>query len=295
MEGWVLRHYLYANDGNGNVAGLVNATNGILAAQYEYDPFGNVLRSTGASSLTNVMRFSSKMQDLESGWNYYGYRYYNPGIGRWVSRDPIGEKGGANLHGFNRGNPIHYVDILGLDSYGVFNVVQTTATLGSDADKHNAKPGDKVPAYEVWYRPTPTKTSFCPCKKENIVLVQAIKSNGPLGLPPHIDASAEAAANNTQAALLPPAYTDSFRQGTHGPLSLIDTPYSRDARDTRYEAEVCGICRVPGRKDVVLGCVKLTWKDESGKLGEPGLFEASAPGDLWKDALKNWLSEQPKK
>jgi hypothetical protein len=32
------RHYIYANDGNGNVAALVNATNGILAAQYEYDP-----------------------------------------------------------------------------------------------------------------------------------------------------------------------------------------------------------------------------------------------------------------
>src|SRR3954469_8677706 len=94
------RYYIYANDGNGNVAGLVNATNGLIAAQYEYDPFGNVLRSTGTASVTNVMRFSSKMQDLESGWSYYGYRYYNASIGKWVSRDPIEERGGLNVYGF---------------------------------------------------------------------------------------------------------------------------------------------------------------------------------------------------
>ena len=38
----------------------------------------------------NPFRFSTKYQD-ESGWVYYGYRYLNPGLGRWASRDPIGE------------------------------------------------------------------------------------------------------------------------------------------------------------------------------------------------------------
>ena len=26
---------------------------------------------------------------------YYGYRYYNPELGRWINRDPIGERGGG--------------------------------------------------------------------------------------------------------------------------------------------------------------------------------------------------------
>ena len=32
--------------------------------------------------------------------HYYGFRYYNPETGRWLSRDPIAEKGGFNLYGF---------------------------------------------------------------------------------------------------------------------------------------------------------------------------------------------------
>jgi RHS repeat-associated protein len=107
-------NYFCAYDGNGNVAGFVNANNGLLSAQYEYDPFGNVLRATGYLSQTNTVRFSSKMQDLESGWSYYGYRYYNPNYGEWVSRDPIAEKGGVNLYSITRNNCVNFVDIMGL-------------------------------------------------------------------------------------------------------------------------------------------------------------------------------------
>jgi len=40
--------------------------------------------------------------------------YYNPSTGRWLSRDPIGEKASANLFGFARGSPISFLDRLGL-------------------------------------------------------------------------------------------------------------------------------------------------------------------------------------
>jgi hypothetical protein len=43
-----------------------------------------------------------------------GRRYYSPGLGRWASRDPIGEKGGANVHGFARNAPGQWFDSLGL-------------------------------------------------------------------------------------------------------------------------------------------------------------------------------------
>lgn len=45
---------------------------------------------------------------------YYGFRYYMPEQGRWASRDPIEERGGANLYGFVGNNGIGVVDVLGL-------------------------------------------------------------------------------------------------------------------------------------------------------------------------------------
>jgi len=45
---------------------------------------------------------------------YYGLRYYNPELGRWVNRDPIEEEGGYNLHGFVENSPLMGVDAQGL-------------------------------------------------------------------------------------------------------------------------------------------------------------------------------------
>jgi hypothetical protein len=49
----------------------------------------------------------------------YQYRYYDPQTGRWLSRDPIEEKGGANLHGFLGNDGVNKRDVLGLSQYGV--------------------------------------------------------------------------------------------------------------------------------------------------------------------------------
>jgi len=98
----------------------VNAANGSLAAEYEYDPFGQVIRATGPMAKANPFRFSTKYQDDDSGLNYYGYRFYNPNPGRWLSRDLVGEFGGVNLYSFCSSNPLRYIDVLGLDEDGSF-------------------------------------------------------------------------------------------------------------------------------------------------------------------------------
>jgi RHS repeat-associated protein len=88
-----------AYDGNGNVSALVNAANGATVANYEYGPFGEVIRATGPMAKANPFRFSTKYCDDESDLVYYGYRYYNPSTGRWLSRDPILEYAfEANFH-----------------------------------------------------------------------------------------------------------------------------------------------------------------------------------------------------
>jgi RHS repeat-associated protein len=106
-----------AYDGNGNVAALVAQANGSLSARYEYGPFGEAIRATGPMARKNPFRFSTKYTDNETGLIYYGYRYYNPSTGRWMSRDPIGQKGGMNLHAFLKNAPLSSTDYLGLIGY----------------------------------------------------------------------------------------------------------------------------------------------------------------------------------
>jgi len=98
-----------------NTCAVKDTANGTLSAQYEYGPFGEVTRMTGAMAKLNPFRFSTKYQDDETDLVYYGYRYYNASTGRWLSRDPIEEKGGLNLYGFVLNNPLRYIDLLGLD------------------------------------------------------------------------------------------------------------------------------------------------------------------------------------
>ncbi|MBI3774443.1 MAG: RHS repeat-associated core domain-containing protein, partial [Gammaproteobacteria bacterium] len=108
--------YFYAYDGNGNVTALVNATTGAIAAQYEYDPFGNLVRATGPMAFLNPFRFSTKYQDDETGFSYYGYRYYNASTGRWLSRDPIEEAGGLNLYRLLANSALNNIDPNGLSA-----------------------------------------------------------------------------------------------------------------------------------------------------------------------------------
>ena len=66
-----------------------------------------------------MFSFSTKYEDVETGLLYYGYRYYDPVTGRWPSRDPIGEEGGANLYGMVGNNAVGRWDYLGLDFIAV--------------------------------------------------------------------------------------------------------------------------------------------------------------------------------
>jgi RHS repeat-associated protein len=105
-----------AYDGNGNVSALVDGSTGSISAQYEYGPFGELIRASGPMA-ANPLRFSTKYADDETDFIYYGYRFYNPSTGRWPNRDPIGEKGGLNLYVFAHNTPINAFDPDGRFTY----------------------------------------------------------------------------------------------------------------------------------------------------------------------------------
>jgi RHS repeat-associated protein len=79
----------------------------------KYDPFGNLTVSSGDKAADFAHRFSTKYLDGETGLYYYGLRYYDPRTGRWLSRDPIGERGGVNLYGFVGNDGVGRWDLLG--------------------------------------------------------------------------------------------------------------------------------------------------------------------------------------
>jgi RHS repeat-associated protein len=112
-------HNFYHSDGNGNVTALVNSR-GTLQASYIYDPYGRYLSGTGTLLTSNVMRFSSKpwvsflRSSATSGLYYYGYRFYDPYLQRWLNRDPVEEWGGSNLYCVLGNSPASNVDSDGL-------------------------------------------------------------------------------------------------------------------------------------------------------------------------------------
>ena len=97
--------YVPFYDNNGNITRYLDA-NGSTVAQYIYDAFGNLISKSGPLADFLRHRFSTKYYDAETGFYYYGYRFYHPPNRRWLNRDPIEEGGGMNLYIFCGNNAI---------------------------------------------------------------------------------------------------------------------------------------------------------------------------------------------
>jgi len=104
--------YIPCYDHNGNIVLYVSETGGI-AAQYTYEPYGNIIESSGPLADVFSFGFSTKYHDRETGVIGYQQRVYLPVLGRWLNRDPIEEEGGFNLYGFCYNNAIIGYDIDG--------------------------------------------------------------------------------------------------------------------------------------------------------------------------------------
>jgi RHS repeat-associated protein len=117
----VTREYTWGLNYGGGVGGLLNLKQGGLDYNYLYDGKGNVsalinsAQSVVASyaSIDQSYMFSTKPYDPKTGLSYYGYRFYSPSIGKWTTRDPLGEYGDINLYRAMRNSAMNWVDPLG--------------------------------------------------------------------------------------------------------------------------------------------------------------------------------------
>jgi RHS repeat-associated protein len=109
-----MKQYLPLTDGLGSVCGLIDATDGSLVAEYDYDPYGGPVIERGVAADACPFRHRTRYHDSESWLYYYGYRYYDPSTTKWISKDPLGEEGGWNLTCFCNNDPVNGYDPTGL-------------------------------------------------------------------------------------------------------------------------------------------------------------------------------------
>lgn len=111
--------FIPIHDYIGNVIALSDPS-GNLVECYQYTAygeeqiFGNQGEKKEPADTLIPWRFSSKRVDPETGLVYFGRRYYDPRIGRWLAPDPIGFAAGPNLYAYVMNSPLTHFDLYGL-------------------------------------------------------------------------------------------------------------------------------------------------------------------------------------
>jgi RHS repeat-associated protein len=120
--------YYYHYDGIGTTIAMTDS-NANMVNKYAYDEFGNLLNFVEAVSNPFLYVGQYGVMDEDNGLLYMRARYYDPQVGRFISKDPIKYGGGINLYAYVENDPIDLIDPLGLD-YWVEGAVEGEAGLG---------------------------------------------------------------------------------------------------------------------------------------------------------------------
>jgi RHS repeat-associated protein len=112
--------YFYHANALGSIVVLSDGA-GQVVERYTYDVYGQVTvrEEAGtfpASRVGNPYTFTGRWLDDETGLLYYRQRYYNPDLGRFMTRDPQAYADSLNLYEYVNSNPINRVDPFGLES-----------------------------------------------------------------------------------------------------------------------------------------------------------------------------------
>jgi RHS repeat-associated protein len=102
--------YIPIHDHRGCLVVLVNLENKKTTETYRYTAYGEQLTEGDLSP----WRFSSNRTDPETGFVYFGRRYYSPNWGRWITPDPQGFEDGPNLYAYLHNCPLAAFDLYGL-------------------------------------------------------------------------------------------------------------------------------------------------------------------------------------
>jgi RHS repeat-associated protein len=118
----------WLGDHVGSTREVISDTGAVIRSM-EFAEHGQLLNSSGTGTFapkTYQGALSVNDDTTDSGLYMMGHRHYASELGRFISRDPIGFRGGLNLFGTAFGNnPVTFVDPSGLDIWAYQSVTQT--------------------------------------------------------------------------------------------------------------------------------------------------------------------------
>ena len=95
---------------------MLTDNTGTAVWRASYEAYGNA-KLDPANTVSNFnIRFPGQYYDAESGLHYNRFRTYDPGVGRYISADPIGQVGGVNTFLYASLNPLNVIDPFGLNN-----------------------------------------------------------------------------------------------------------------------------------------------------------------------------------
>ncbi|MFC3798112.1 RHS repeat domain-containing protein [Cohnella sp. GCM10012308] len=122
--------YYYLYNGHGDVVQIIDNT-GEPVKSYRYDEWGNTVSQTG--TLPNVFKYAGEIEDPETGLYYLRARFYDPSMGRFITKDTyegqIDNPLSLNLYTYVGNNPLTHVDPSGNDAI-VINAPTSAAGYG---------------------------------------------------------------------------------------------------------------------------------------------------------------------
>lgn len=122
--GATTKRYYYHVNHLGSVIGISD-NSGNVVQSYSYDSFGKAYIVSGSGNITltsidstsnlygNTRLFTWREYDRESSLYFNRARYYDPSIGRFISRDPIWQNDQVDLYTYVANSPVNYVDRMG--------------------------------------------------------------------------------------------------------------------------------------------------------------------------------------
>ncbi len=102
--------YYYLNDQRGAPLAMVSSS-GAMVWRASHDAFGEA--TVEINTVSNNLRLPGQYFDAETERHYNGYRDYDPDLGRYIQRDPLGLAAGVNTYGYAYQDPINFVDVDG--------------------------------------------------------------------------------------------------------------------------------------------------------------------------------------
>jgi RHS repeat-associated protein len=123
--------YVPEHDHQGHVVMLLDLATGAPQETYRFSAFGSeqLYDANGNALQTprSSWRFASKRYDPESGFVYFGERYYSPASCRWITPDPLGSADGPNLYAYVKNNPLMNIDPDGLFATTAYQNIKSFA------------------------------------------------------------------------------------------------------------------------------------------------------------------------